>query len=110
MIHDNRRQEQRFSISQLIELSFGKERWVHARGIDISRNGFRGKLSEEIDTGSSMYVLFRIDDTAVQVEAVAVHISPDEDGMYDAGFQFSSVDTTARAAIDTFIQSVARQE
>lgn len=110
MTQGNRRQEPRFSISQLIEMSFGKERWVHARGLDISRNGFRGKLTEEIDTGSSMYVVFRIDDQPVQVEAIAVHVDPDEDGTYDAGFQFSSVDSTARAAIDAFIESVAKEQ
>ncbi len=104
---ENRRQEPRFSISQMVEMSFGKERWVHARGLDISRNGFRGKLSEEIETGTTVYVLFRIDEKPVQVEAVAIHVSPTEDGLYDTGFQFSSVNDPSRAAIDTYIMSVA---
>lgn len=110
MEHANRRKEDRFSISQLIEMGFGKERWVHARGIDISRNGFRGVLSEEIDSGSSMFVLFRIHEQSVKLEAVAVHVAKTEDGAFEAGFHFTSVDPDAQAAIDEYIASVAQSE
>ncbi len=91
-------------------MGFGKERWVHARGIDISRNGFRGLLSEEIDNGSSMFVLFRIRERSVKVEAVAVHVAETAEGTYEAGFHFTSVDPAARSAIDEYIASVAHQQ
>lgn len=107
MANQNRRQEPRFFISQLIEMSFGKERWVRATALDISRHGFRGRLSDEIDPGSAMFVLFHLEDEAVQVEAIAMHVSKNEDGTTDVGFQFTTVDERARKALDSFIDTLA---
>ncbi len=56
-----------------------------------------------------MYVLFSVDEKPVQVEAVAVHVSHVDDEIYEAGFQFSIVDSKAKAAIEAYIESIAAE-
>ncbi len=90
----------------MVELGFGKERWVHGRGVDISRDGFRSVLSEELDLGASLFVLFSFDDTAVEVEAITVHVTARDDGFWEAGFQFTNVDRSAQEAIDSFVETI----
>lgn len=108
MDRPNRRQAPRFSVSQLLELSFGKERWVHATGVDISATGFRAIVDESIDTGASMFVMFRIDDETIRVEAIAIHVSPitATEEQYQVGFQFIDVDSTTRALLKRYVASL----
>lgn len=108
MDRPNRRQAPRFSISQLVELSFGKERWVHATGTDISATGFRAIVSESIDTGASMFSMFRIDDETIQVEAIAIHVSPIDaiEKTYQVGFQFVDVDNATRELLNRYVASL----
>jgi len=90
----------------MVELGFGKERWVHGRGVDISRDGFRGILSEELDLGANVFVMFSLDERSVEVEAIAVHVTSREDGSYEAGFQFTNVARSAQEAIEAFVETI----
>jgi hypothetical protein len=90
----------------MVELGFGKERWIHGRGVDISKDGFRGILSEELDLGANLFVMFNLGGTSVEVEAIAVHVNPRDDGSYEAGFQFTNVAGSAQKAIERFVETI----
>lgn len=89
-----RRRHQRFSLQQLVELGFGRERFIHAEGVDISNSGIRCQTSEEMDIANTVSVYFTLDPDSenpetLAAEAVVKRCEPLEDGSFDVGMEFS---------------------
>lgn len=58
---ENRRENRRFKLHQLIEISISKEEnLLNVSSIDISVTGIKCKLSKPIKSGSEIYLMFEI--------------------------------------------------
>jgi hypothetical protein len=55
-----------------------------------------------------MFVMFRIDDETIRIEAIAIHVSPTAPGesRYDVGFQFIDVDTPTQQLLERYVESL----
>ncbi len=105
----DKRAAPRFSVSQMIEMRFGRERWVHARGLDISATGFRCRTMEPLDPGTSIFLLLSLGgDREITADAVLIHTAPDDDegSGYTAGFAFTTVHHDSQAILDAFLSDL----
>lgn len=89
-----RRKHQRFALQQLIELGYGRERFIHAEGVNISESGIRCRTPEEIDVSTTVTIYFTLDadeenPETLSAEAVVMRCDPSEDGEFDVGMEFS---------------------
>lgn len=91
-------------------MQFGKERWVHAQGVNISETGLRARLDEEISPGTSIFVQLEVeslrdaDPTVIAAEAIAIHVKPIEgEETVEVGFEFSTLSSASRAALRAFL-------
>ena len=98
-----RRKHPRFELRQIVELGFGKERYIHAEAIDISRSGIRCRTEEEIEVSRTCSIYFVLQEGKENVpdlmaEVVVKRCDPVEEGGYDVGMEFSmlSPDTDRR--------------
>lgn len=89
-----RRRHQRFALQQLVELGFGRERYIHAEGLNISRSGILCRADEELDLSNTVTIYFTLDEDAEEPETLAAEgvvqrCDPRSDGSYDVGLEFS---------------------
>lgn len=89
-----RRRDQRFALQQLVELGFGRERYLHAEGINISESGIRCRTNEELDLSTTVTVYFTLDadeenPETLRAEAVVVRSDPLNEEEFDVGMEFS---------------------
>ena len=108
-----RRRHHRFDLQQLVELSFGRERFVHAEGIDISRSGIRCQTSEELDVSSTVSIYFTLqedeeDPETLNAEAVVKRCDALEEEFYDVGMEFSSLSPKAERLLDEYLTANGR--
>lgn len=89
-----RRRHQRFALQQLVELGFGRERFIHAEGINISESGIRCRTNEELDVSTTVTVYFTLEadeenPETLRAEAVVMRCEPLDEEVFDVGMEFS---------------------
>lgn len=103
----DRRRAPRFRISQMVEVRFDRERWVHAEGLDVSATGVRCRTVEELDPGTSIFLMISIDaERSVLVDAVLIHTRETDDGAFEAGFAFTHFHDSSRAVLDAYLDAL----
>lgn len=106
-VSQNRRSEERVSISQLVLMGMFREEWIHARGIDLSRTGFRFRSPEEVETGSEIFVQLDVDGEQVAAWAVVIHTRPVPDGEgQEAGCEFTRFQGNSRAQLEAYLATL----
>ena len=98
------------SINQMIDIQFGKERWIHTEGVDLSRTGFRCRTFESIESGSTIYVIFEVGARTIEADAIAIHTQTLESGETEAGFEFSSLYGSSKRTLEQYIEERASAE
>ena len=89
-----RRRHQRFALQQLVELGFGRERFLHADGLNISKSGIRCRTNEELEVSTTVTVYFTLDadeddPETLRAEAVVMRCEPVDEEEFDVGMEFS---------------------
>jgi len=83
-----RRKGPRFPIEQFIDLSFGRENYIKATGINLSESGILCELESPLDPYSNVYILLKITEKET-IELNGVIIRVDKKGKkYIAGIEF----------------------
>jgi c-di-GMP-binding flagellar brake protein YcgR len=103
----NRRDFPRVTLHQMVKLWHGRERFIQAEGINISRGGMLCKSPHPIDPADKMYVMFSLPsesgpDSTVEVEATVVHVHQEQDELYRFGIHFTDFSPYAQRVFDTF--------
>ena len=103
-----RRRDPRFEMSQMVELGFGRERFVHADGINISRSGIRCRTQEELDIGTTVTLDFAVDaDTdlteTLSMDAIVKRCDPLEEESFDVGMEYVALSKTAERALNAYL-------
>ena len=98
-----RREYVRFQIDQMVEMSFGQERFLRVEGVDLSEQGIRCISPDSIDPYSKVYVSFRIpirhEEFQVQCEGIVVRVDKVGDE-YSVAVQLTELDDAERKAIE----------
>lgn len=106
-----RRKESRFTIRQAVELQFGKERFIHLRGYDLSKGGVGGVSDEPIEFSAQVYLMIEVsmDDQrgTISGEAQVNHCTPRDDGTYFVGLEFVELSTEAENLLSAYIELLA---
>ena len=89
-----RRHEARFSIEQMVEVSFGRETFLHASGINISKTGLLCATDSYLEPYSQVSLTMTIPVGSVQhrmsCDGIVVR-SEVEEQQYLAGINFTSL-------------------
>jgi len=90
-----RRKFTRFTITQAVELQFGRERFIHVEATDLSRGGIGCVSIEPVDLHTDVFVmvnLVRNDQTdSITANAHVVRCESNPDGRYSLGLEFTSM-------------------
>ena len=100
---EDRRQNSRVALEQLILLGLYREEWVHARALDLSSTGFRFRSDREVAPGSELYVQFDLDGEQMVAWAIVVHEEQLPEGDYQTGCEFIRFYSDARVLLDEFL-------
>ena len=96
----------------MVGLGFGKERWLQAKAVDLSRGGIRCILDEDIaGNTSSVYIQLTLGASdgatnVIEAEAVLAHTEPHADGKFEAGFQFTFLSPNSQQTLRAFLETV----
>lgn len=99
---EERRKSPRFTIDQLIELSFDREQFIPTRIVDLSTEGFSCRVSEAVEPLVRVFAMVRLENGSdfltISSEGVVVHCRRDGDE-FRIGVEWSELGGEARAAI-----------
>lgn len=102
-----RRHEARFSINQMVELSFGRETFLHATGINISKTGLLCATDSYLEPYSQVSLMVTIpiepEPHRMSCEGIVVR-SEVEETQYLAGISFTSLDEEDAKVLASFLR------
>lgn len=105
-----RRRAPRFSLRHLIEVDFGKEKFVRATALNISSSGLLCKTSPAVELYSRVFLSLTLPgengDEIVNCEGIVVRSEPDGDE-FSTGISFTSFEPEEA---ERFIELLGRQE
>ncbi|MFP4483871.1 MAG: PilZ domain-containing protein [Spirochaetota bacterium] len=114
---NERRRSPRFRIGQLIEVSFGREYFLQAAGINISEHGLLVETADAPAPGTRVFIMLEVrhphgprkldgSPESIQLEGFVCR-TEDADGGYLVGIEFGDIpDPETRRALDLIIESV----
>ena len=104
---NERRRSNRYKLSQLVELQFGRETFIPAVGADISSLGIGCISADPVDLYSRMFFMLQLNPEAqepeIRGEAIVVRCNPLEDGNYDLGLEFSEMTSSMVQKVENFL-------
>lgn len=90
-----KRKHPRIQIDQMIEISFGRETFMHGQGINISKSGILCRCEQPVDHNSTIFFMINIgsdeEPKHVTCEGMVVRCDEQDEG-YDIGIAFSHID------------------
>jgi len=101
-----RRSSTRFKIEQMIELSFGKESFVQAAGLNISEGGFLCQSDENIDLHARLFIMIGLliddEDQKIKCEGIVTRLIKESDH-YKLGVSFTEMQNEEREKLKNFL-------
>ena len=102
-----RRHEDRFSIDQMVELSFGRETFLHATGINISKTGLLCATDSYVDPYSQVSLMLTLpadpEPYRMSCEGIVVR-SEVEESQFLAGISFTSLEEADTKALASYLR------
>ena len=110
---DERRVHKRFDINQAITLTFPKENYINAVGINISKTGLLCKTDIFLDSYTRIFLMLSIpignDNKSFSCEAIVIWCQK-ENEEYDAGLQFVELFDEQKEIIQNYINELEVNE
>jgi hypothetical protein len=106
---EEKRRAPRFKIDQMIELSFGKESYVQATGIDISESGLLCESSEHVEPSTQLYLMIRlpINDKNYEITSEAVVVrSVKQNNGFSIGIKFTGMQEEDKKKLSAFMAGI----
>lgn len=111
-----RRRAPRYKIGQLVEVSFGRENFLQAEGMNISENGILCRTADAPDPGAHVFLMIEVRGEAPRRADGSPHIIEIEgfvaraegsDGEYEVGIEFADIpDAETKRALHTMVQEL----
>ena len=102
-----RRRAGRFAIEQMVELSYGRETFVHASGINLSRTGLLCKTDTFLEpyTEVSIVLNFPVDGDTRRIECSGIVIrSVEENGDFKTGISLSALSNVDAETLTAYLK------
>jgi len=103
-----RRVAPRFSIQQMVELSYGREEIVHASGINLSKTGLLCSTDSYVEPYTEVSLLMQIPESAgehrIECEGIVVR-SEERNGRFVTGISFTSLPEEDAKALAGFLKA-----
>lgn len=111
----DRRRAPRFSVSQAIEIGLGREEWLYARGLNISRTGILLATDRYIQGGTRVYLLLELGEEEaspkpVEIEGFVARCEEEEGGEYRVGVSFGDLSYDAGVELGRFLDRSLREQ
>lgn len=106
---EERRKFPRFEIEQMIELSFGKESYLHAAGVDISETGLLCESSEYVEPLTRLYLMVGLSANDYEKQKITcegiVLRSFEQDGRFSIAVNFTTMQEEDRKKLNNYMES-----
>ena len=102
-----RRHDQRFSIEQIVEVSFGRETFVRGSGINISRTGILCETDGYLEPSSqvSLQMTIQMDSQIHRFNCEGIVVRTDEiKGSFQSGISFTDLEAQDARKLDAFLK------
>jgi len=98
-----RRREPRYTIKQMVAVSYAHEEFIAAHGLDLSSGGISCRTTSPLDVGQEIFLLLGLGkDETMSCGGVVLHVAPEGSG-YKAGIQFVNLSAEDRARLDAHL-------
>ena len=105
-----RREFPRFRIEQMIEISFGRETYLQAAGVNISQTGLLCQTGEPVEPQARLFILIRLqgeDDKGQEIKCEGIVVRSDKKGdRFDVGVSFTDMQSGDKEKIKAFLAKV----
>ncbi|MDH4262779.1 MAG: PilZ domain-containing protein [Spirochaetia bacterium] len=102
-----KRKAARFAISQFINISYTKENFIKATGINISIAGMLCELDGTVEPYSKIFILLDLQDKKDPVELEGIIVRIEKKGQkYLAGVEFSDIYDEDKERLKKFIKTL----
>jgi c-di-GMP-binding flagellar brake protein YcgR len=106
-MQSERRNSPRFPIEQFLDVSYTREKYIKASGINISSNGMLCELESIVEPYSKIYILLDLKDKKDPIEIEGIIIRIEKSGKrYRAGVEFSELYSEDKTRLKKFIKSL----
>lgn len=107
MSGSERRRETRYTIKQMVAVSYAHEEFIAAHGLDLSLGGISCRTTSPLAIGQEIFLLLGLDEgETINCEAVVMHVMPDRNG-YRTGIQFVNLQDAVRAKLATHLKKIS---
>ena len=100
-----RREYVRFTIDQMIELSYGREQFIQAKGVNLSEKGILCRTSEIVEAYSRVFLMFHLPTATeareIKCEGIIIRSSKSGDEFVTA-ISFAELNESDRSAIEEY--------
>jgi c-di-GMP-binding flagellar brake protein YcgR len=107
----DKRKHQRFSISQIVDISLAHETFFAAEGVNLSQDGVLIKTKYPLEPQSKIFVMLKLgpapDAGTIQAEGIVIHSEQNGD-TYACGVQFYSLRPKDKKALDDYLASCSK--
>jgi len=98
-VKDEKRSHPRFQINQLVEIDYGREQYISAEGVNLSKNGVLCKTEEECPLYSKVFMMMTLPhknkNRIINLEGVVIW-SKHNRGSWETGISITSMTTASR--------------
>ena len=95
-----RRRQPRYTIKQMVAVSYAHEEFVAAHGLDLSSGGISCRTTSPLEIGQEIFLLLGLGkDETISCEGVVLHVGPDGSG-FKAGIQFVNLSAEDSARLE----------
>ena len=105
MENSERRQHDRFKLDQCVSLSFGRETFLDAQGINLSKGGLLFSSTNAVDIYEKFFVMIEVSQGVIKAEGIVIHSTPG-DGHTVYGLKFTDIADEYRAVLETYCASL----
>lgn len=107
---ENRRVNRRFKLHQMVGISSNNEEvFISATGIDISLGGMQCTLSNQVQTGSDIFLMFEIpngeENHVIKCYGDVIRQDKNETG-YQLGITFKHLDNSDKTVLQGYLDSL----
>lgn len=104
-----KRKHPRFEINQMVELTYARENFVGAKGINISENGLLCETNERMEPYTVVFMMITIEhkkkEYLMECEGVVIRSDKNKDH-WDTGINITAVRNGDRGAFKEFVDSL----
>ena len=107
-----KRNQARFKMYQMIQMTVGKEEYVACEGINISKTGMLCRIDRKIDHAAQFYLLFEVPlqsgNYEISCEGMVAHSHKTDDG-YEIGVHFTDLFEDDERILETYLAELAQK-